>query len=142
MKVLFSLIALLFVSGPMKLDANPLAEYKWKNRIIVASMPGGDGQKEAAAALRKHKLAIADRDLIVFDVTPARMRTAGMKRLPEQKTKVLRDRLSIGDEPAFVLIGKDGGVKSRQTGTLDLEELFALIDTMPMRKEEMRKKKG
>ena len=38
--------------------------------------------------------------------------------------------------PRLILIGKDGGIKlnSRKTS---LEEIFSLIDTMPMRQEEM-----
>ena len=39
-------------------------------------------------------------------------------------------------EFGLILIGKDGGIKlnSRKTS---LEEIFSLIDTMPMRQEEM-----
>ena len=41
-------------------------------------------------------------------------------------------------ETMVVLIGKDGGVKSRSPD-LDLEATFGLIDQMPMRKAEMRR---
>jgi hypothetical protein len=38
----------------------------------------------------------------------------------------------------LVLIGKDGGIKAQQSeGGFDLERLFALIDSMPMRRAEM-----
>jgi len=139
MKVFVSCAVLLFVASVMEANANPLADYKWKNRIIVASMPDGKEQREAAAGLKQKKAGILDRDLIVIDVTPKRMRTSGTIRLSRQATEELRERLSIGDAPVFVLIGKDGGVKSRQSSSLNLEKFFALIDTMPMRKEEMRK---
>ena len=39
--------------------------------------------------------------------------------------------------PTNVLIGKDGGVKLRQEELVRPAELFALIDSMPMRKHEM-----
>lgn len=39
-----------------------------------------------------------------------------------------------------LLIGKDGGVKSRSSD-LDLEATFGLIDQMPMRREEIRRKR-
>ena len=42
-----------------------------------------------------------------------------------------------GEEFQLLLIGKDGGVKKR-TSTVSLEEVFSLIDTMPMRRREMR----
>ncbi|WP_345248029.1 DUF4174 domain-containing protein [Nibrella saemangeumensis] len=37
------------------------------------------------------------------------------------------------------LIGKDGTVKHRFAQPIDPKELFSLIDTMPMRKQEMKK---
>ena len=39
-----------------------------------------------------------------------------------------------------VLIGKDGGVKLRQEEPISVADLFALIDSMPMRKQEMRQR--
>jgi hypothetical protein len=35
-------------------------------------------------------------------------------------------------------VGKDGGEKARQVGTLDLETWFALIDHMPTRRQEIQ----
>jgi hypothetical protein len=40
-----------------------------------------------------------------------------------------------------VLIGKDGGEKLRRTTPLSPEELFAIVDAMPMRRAEMRERK-
>jgi len=39
-----------------------------------------------------------------------------------------------------VLIGKDGGEKLRREEGANLGEIFGLIDTMPMRRREMRGK--
>jgi Domain of unknown function (DUF4174) len=41
----------------------------------------------------------------------------------------------------FLLIGKDGGEKFRSSKPVLLKQLFAIIDGMPMRKDEIRKKK-
>ncbi len=43
-------------------------------------------------------------------------------------------------ETTLLLIGKDGGLKSRST-RLGFEEAFGLIDQMPMRMEEMRRER-
>ncbi len=40
----------------------------------------------------------------------------------------------------FILIGKDGSKKFRSNKTLTLKQLYGLIDAMPMRIEEIRKK--
>ncbi len=42
---------------------------------------------------------------------------------------------------SVVLIGKDGGEKLRRTTPLSPEELFAIVDAMPMRRDEMRERK-
>jgi hypothetical protein len=41
-----------------------------------------------------------------------------------------------------VLIGRDGGVKLRQDEPILAADLFALIDSMPMRKQEMGRRPG
>jgi len=41
---------------------------------------------------------------------------------------------------AIILIGKDGGEKFRSLKAETTETLFAIIDSMPMRKSEMKKK--
>jgi Domain of unknown function (DUF4174) len=40
-----------------------------------------------------------------------------------------------------LLIGKDGSVKLRSKEIVSAERIYALVDAMPMRKDEMRKKK-
>jgi len=40
-----------------------------------------------------------------------------------------------------LLIGKDGGVKLRSSGPVSMKDLFGLIDSMPMRQQEMDSKK-
>ena len=46
---------------------------------------------------------------------------------------------SAGENFTVILIGKDGGEKYRSDQPLSLKKLYALIDAMPMRREEMRK---
>jgi len=41
---------------------------------------------------------------------------------------------------SVVLIGKDGGEKLRRDRPVPPEELFALVDAMPMRREEIRRR--
>ncbi len=42
---------------------------------------------------------------------------------------------------SIILVGKDGGEKLRRTTPLPPDELFALVDAMPMRRAEMRESK-
>lgn len=45
-----------------------------------------------------------------------------------------------GDQFTVILIGKDETEKHRVTRILEMQELFAIIDAMPMRKAERSKK--
>ncbi len=120
--------------------ASPLGDYRWKNRLIVVSVPDGAARAEMVADFQKRRAALEDRDLIVIDASPTPLGVPGAVR-PED-LEAVRKSWKLGGKAVFVLIGKDGGEKSRQTEKLDLEKFFALIDTMPMRKAEMREGGG
>ena len=40
----------------------------------------------------------------------------------------------------MVLVGLDGGVKERRQSAMSGEELWGLIDAMPMRRDELRQR--
>ena len=42
----------------------------------------------------------------------------------------------------FLLIGKDGGIRLRSKKVIPKEQLFALIDVMPMRQDEMKRQRN
>ncbi len=125
---------------------NPLAQYRWKNRLVVLYFPKNQEAKAALSDLeskiRDTKAQLLDRDMLLFHAgewLPAR-KVAYSVALSAEERAILRDRLDLeGDRATLVLIGKDGGVKQRQSAPdFSMERMFALIDTMPMRKEEMR----
>ena len=109
--------------------------------------PDNAASKSGLARLEKQiareKAELADRDLRIFHVGEIPKRSPGYAtKLSETESSTLRARLGFsGEKLQLVLIGKDGGVKRRQSGDqIGLESLFALIDTMPMRRQEMRKR--
>ena len=93
-----------------------LKEYRWKNRIVHLAAPSSNDstyQAQAAALL------------------------TGFEGLLERDIVVLTDFTSAHFE--LNLIGKDGGIKLSRRTLLATEELFAIIDAMPMRLDEMRR---
>lgn len=57
----------------------------------------------------------------------------------EEEQRRLRERYGIAEgQFAVILIGKDGGEKLRRLEHVPIETIFALIDTMPMRRREMQ----
>ena len=59
----------------------------------------------------------------------------------DKTDKKVRDKYNISSAPfTFLLIGKDGHVALRAYKTIPKAQLFALIDGMPMRRDEMKRK--
>ena len=50
----------------------------------------------------------------------------------------LREQLELKPGKfSLTLVGKDGGVKRREESPVEMQEIYGLIDGMPMRKQEM-----
>ena len=92
--------------------------------------------------LRSKEEALQERDLLLFLST-----TEGVYKPDGTKTTLSREdsqsRWNIqNDFTGLLLIGKDGGVKLKQDFIVAPQEIFDLIDGMPMRRAEMRNSKG
>lgn len=109
---------------------DPLAAHRGASRILVVAAPSAQdpalaAQREALASARS---GLKERDLVVIEAVGASDEAAS-----------LRQQLGVPDR-AFraVLIGKDGGVKLSAGEPLAPQRLFATIDAMPMRRDEVR----
>ncbi|MBT8282033.1 MAG: DUF4174 domain-containing protein [Muriicola sp.] len=114
-----------------------LSDYRWKNRILLLSDSGEMLQKskkqiELFAAYQED---MEERDLIflIFDGKVGR----------DQDFKII-SQISRTDNIArsegVFLIGKDGGVKWESEFFVKPSVIFEIIDSMPMRRSEMRRK--
>jgi hypothetical protein len=111
----------------LQLAQEALDQYLWKNRPVLLFAPS---ERDEAYGLQMETLAadksgLAERHIVVLSDVSAH---GGSQ---------LREALEI-DGFEIVLIGKDGGVKLRSKTPLDVEKLYAVIDSMPMRRREMR----
>ncbi len=97
--------------------------------VIVVAQPDDPRARQQHADFQQHAAALQARDVLTQDLTPEVAR---------------RERPELGVEPqaAFeiLLVGKDGTVKLRRAGPVPTAEITALIDTMPMRQNEMRQR--
>jgi len=140
---LVSLVVLIMannVEGKNRID---LSEYQWKNRLLLLFTPSldGAGYLKLKEDISSQEEEVKDRDLLVFHILESGETKLGSSLLPESSGDYLREKFSIKPGTFTVLlIGKDGGVKLRREGRVELAEIFSLIDTMPMRQREMREK--
>ncbi|MGI9435058.1 MAG: DUF4174 domain-containing protein [Geminicoccaceae bacterium] len=121
--------------------ANGLLDiYNWQNRIVVVIADAHTTEQLA----EQHRMLLADpdglqdRDLIIVTVERELVQVDGVENT-SIRADHLRDALNVPDQGySTLLIGKDGGVKLRSRQPVRTEDLFALIDGMPMRQREMR----
>lgn len=116
---------------------NPLAPHLWAHRPIVMFAPREDDGRlrEQLALFAEHRAGMVERDIVIVVVA------GGKTRIGDRSLAggpALRNRFRIADETfAAILIGKDGSEKMRRLDVTAPQVFYSLIDTMPMRREEM-----
>ena len=116
-------------------------QFRWKNRIVVlfSSDSGSDAYQTQVNIFSSLKKELLDRDLILISLFDNECSTLNGETISDSSDKSIRDSLSASDlSYSIILIGKDGGVKLKREMVLEPEELFHVIDRMPMRQREIR----
>jgi hypothetical protein len=92
-------------------------------------------------AITAQKEEVLDRDLVVFEILETGPSFINTAQIDPHMAEAIRKKF---DAPpglfTVILVGKDGGVKLRQSPEVKLKDIFALIDAMSMRQQEMRQK--
>jgi uncharacterized protein DUF4174 len=130
MKVLLFPILACFLSMIAFADSD-LASYQWKNRVLVILAPSdNDPQlKEQRASAAASAAGFSERDLVLVTEIGADgpiHRNFGIRR----------------SEFRVLLIGKDGHSTLQWPKPVGSEIIFSAIDSMPMRRAEIRKQKN
>ena len=119
---------------------HPLSSYQWKNRILIIT-GDSDEMKNCYQRYKKEEKSIIDRDMVLIYISPSSILTFPTTTGIEDKKLQIIHHFDIQSEKGeTILIGKDGGVKLRKPLPVTTDEVFDLIDSMPMRRAEMRDK--
>ena len=120
-----------------------LQEYRWKNRVLVvfAEQETTTDYQSLVREIEELSDEFSDRDMVLVSLFEQGTSLADGVPISVEDTRRLRDQFDVapGDYVIY-LIGKDGGIKQQGGKGMRINSLFALIDTMPMRRSEMRKK--
>ncbi len=123
--------------------AQDLSQYRWENRIILMITPDENHSefKQQIANLSGLDMELEDMKLVSFVVTPTKY-SLGLGMDEWHESTVLYERYQQkNEEYSTLLIGLDGRVKMWSAKAVGAEGIFELINTMPMRKAELRKRK-
>ena len=127
-EIIFSgilLLSFMTIMIPKELQGIELSRYLWKNRIILTFADDEDHPDliKLKAEMKENNCEILNRDLLHLHLSN------------DGKTG---NHITTNDQSfRILLIGKDGGIKYESNQYVSLIQLFKLIDSMPMRQDEM-----
>ena len=128
-EIIFSgilLLSFMTIMIPKELQGIELNQYLWKNRIILTFADDEDHPDliKLKAEMKENECEILNRDLLHFHFS----NDHHFRKLTTTNDQSLR----------ILLIGKDGGIKYESSRSVSILRLFELIDSMPMRQDEMQ----
>lgn len=132
MKLVFAIILCFSMQSLMSQE---LKDLQWKHRVLVTNSP--KLVQEQLKMLEQDSLGAKERKLVLLELSGEQF-TARFPNDFSQKFNAEKSLFQKKNE--VLLIGLDGGVKHRKEKAFTIKELFSLIDSMPMRAAEMRKK--
>ena len=139
----------ILIACPVFLTASPaitetnivlkeLSLLRWKNRVVLVWLAQED--THVLSILDQQAQALNDRDIVWFVLNNKNIRsnyTGEISNVFIDSLQALRSTKNEEKAQEVILIGKDGGIKSRSK-ELDFKDLYRLIDGMPMRQQERR----
>jgi hypothetical protein len=111
-------------------EASPLEQSRWKDRMLVVTGPADDAAvKQQRQIYRSAVTGMSERQIILSEALG-----------DSERSRQIRSQLSAdGKRFRVFLIGKDGHTAITSEKPLSAEFLFARVDAMPMRRDEMRR---
>ena len=142
MRMLVGLAAALATLLVFATAVQSMSNYRWKKRplVVFAESDGSPLLAEQRQIVSRYRSDLNKRDVVVVWVVGNTVSTE-LGPPPNSNATSLRARFDVADgEFRAVLAGKDGGEKLSSAKPLAADKLFATIDAMPMRRDEMRRR--
>lgn len=118
-----------------------MTDYKWKYRplVVFADSEANAPLNQQRRMVTANRTGLSERNVVVIWVVGDKV-SAELGPHPRETAATLRARFG-GAKGGFraVLVGKDGGAKLNSASPLGTGALYATIDAMPMRQNEMRR---
>jgi len=119
-----------------------LEKHEWESRLVLihTSEPESDHYQRQMSILGEEQAGLEERKLLVYTFWKDKYRVGFGDTEWKIVDKGFREWTNPDSGFEILLIGLDGRVKLRQDEVIDTETLFARIDAMPMRRQELNNK--
>ena len=138
-----TVLIILFSLNMNAIYSQNLESHKWESRLLLVLTDDTNNTiyKRQIATLKRHKKELEERKLIVYQIKKDSFRK-GLRENSEWKnsSQLYSTYKKSNNDFEILLIGLDGGFKIRQTDLITCEDLFSIIDVMPMRRSEINNK--
>lgn len=145
MRLLFLILGFLIINH---VTSQNLKKHRWENRVvlIVSKNETSKEYQKQIAEFYQYPKKLKERKIRVYQVLPGQYRIMNYQNKGKDckwiSSPLLYEQYGNKKEGfKVVLIGLDGGVKRICSNLLRASELFATIDSMPMRRAEMENKR-
>ena len=118
-----------FMAGEYSIE-----DFQWKNRLILIGGSNADLVKQQSDTFRVQTKENEERKLLIFQWNSQK------KAFYEPKKGFVLKEANFNNEFEVKLIGLDGSVKNKETAVINPQKVFDLIDSMPMRRQELKKR--
>ena len=118
-----------------------LSKHQWENRVLLVFTDdkNADAFKHQIAILSEHKKGLEERKLVIYQFTKNEF-TTNFNDVWSSSNSLFKKYVKDNESFKVMLIGLDGGIKLEQNSILSPEKLFTIIDGMPMRRNELKRK--
>ena len=147
MRSIITIVVSLIITSVFSQNIN---DHRWQNRVLIIQTSSDTSQlyQQQFKEFKNAENAFIDRKLVIYEIVGNKVRMTDYKNDKSNRSwKVASKSVNAKfmDNVTFkiTLIGLDGGIKLDQTEVLKKNELFQIIDAMPMRRFEIKaKQKG
>jgi hypothetical protein len=143
LKTILALTGILIFTNVIGQNLN---EHRWKHRILIiqASDELSDKYRDQLREFNDVDKELKERKLVVYTILGDKYKVMNYQsKISDNSWQptsgLFGDLLDNDYNFRVILIGLDGGVKLEKTTVLTRKELFNIIDSMPMRMNELRK---
>lgn len=131
-------------SAPLFAEMEPIAsleDFQWEQRLLIGKVGSAQELRALEAQLDQYAVETLDRKLVALIVYDQHLVARNLQERSIERDSLRGDILKQLGEDNLALIGLDGGVKARFAwDDFALETVFAQIDRMPMRRQELRRR--